>query len=423
MLSRQASLQYVIKQQAVLAETARDSERWIRFFKALRAVTVLNAISIVGVAISLAIIAVSSIANGSGNGAVGFLLISLFMLGFSSLILATEGLQARCVARFFGFMSLNVWKGLYIVSCGLAVSWVGNVYKVMDNYSPGASTFDVATFVIGMANVGAGLAWMLFGSCNFVAIRATPLKEEFANYRAAMLMFHEIARKEQQTGTDQVTVTIRRPAEPEPPSQAVAAVSATNDEVAIRVEDTPSNPFAKQDPESNTEPLPPPPPREPDVASTQPKVSPMPPTPPVPHTPPIPPMPPVPPPPSEPDAGSTPLNPFSQPPADSGDNPFDRPSPAGMPVVDVEIVGDNPFDLPAPVAPVAPPRLSGDSDDLQKGEEVYYSHRTLGAIPVRIVNIDMRGAFDGGVTYLVEGPLLDGVVETMRNRLTRTKPE
>ena len=91
-----------------------------------------------------------------------------------------------------------------------------------------------------------------------------------------------------------------------------------------------------------------------------------------------------------------------------------------MPVVDVEVVGDNPFDLPQPVAGPGQP---GGEDDLQKGEEVYYSHRTLGAIPVRIVNIDLRGAFDGGVTYLVEGPLLDGAVETMRGRLTRTKAD
>jgi hypothetical protein len=434
MLSRQASLQYAIKQQAVIAETARDSQRCIQFFKGLRVLTVLGAVCIVGVAISLAIIAVSSIVNGTtNNGAYAFVIIAPFMLAFAALTLAAEGLQARCVARFFGFMSLNVCKGLYSVFCGLALSWVGNVYKVLDNYSPGSITFDAATFVIGMINVVAGLTWMLCGSCNFVAIGTTPLKEEFANYRAALRMFHEIDRKERQTGTEQVTITIQRPAEPEPPtSQVAAAVSAADDQVIIALDDDPptpassaeqpmqaggaaANPFAKK-----------PPPH--DAGSANPfKVQP-------------PKPPPQPPPPSEPDAGSTaPLNPFAsqprvdpspnpfsdQPTAAATENPFDGPPMAGMPVVEVEVVGDNPFDAPqaSAGADLQADVHGGADDDFQKGDAVYYSHRTLGPVPVTIVNIDLRGAFDGGVTYLVEGPLLDGAVETMRGRLTRTKPD
>ena len=51
-----------------------------------------------------------------------------------------------------------------------------------------------------------------------------------------------------------------------------------------------------------------------------------------------------------------------------------------------------------------------------------YNSRSLGAIHVKIVGIDSRGAFDGGVTYLIESPQLDGVIETVRDRLSRVKP-
>ena len=58
-----------------------------------------------------------------------------------------------------------------------------------------------------------------------------------------MRMFHEIDRKERQTGTEQVTITIQRPAEPEPPtSQVAAAVSAADDQVVIALDDDPPTP-------------------------------------------------------------------------------------------------------------------------------------------------------------------------------------
>ena len=51
-----------------------------------------------------------------------------------------------------------------------------------------------------------------------------------------------------------------------------------------------------------------------------------------------------------------------------------------------------------------------------------YNSRSLGAIQVKIVGIDSRGAFDGGVTYLIESSELDGATETVRERLSRVKP-
>ena len=46
-----------------------------------------------------------------------------------------------------------------------------------------------------------------------------------------------------------------------------------------------------------------------------------------------------------------------------------------------------------------------------------YEHRQLGWILVEIVGVDFEGAHDGGVTYVIAAPEIDGVVETTRNRL------
>ena len=245
MLARQGSLQYAIKKQAVIAELAQNDERLMKFFKGLRATTLLGAVGTAGAAIVLAIMSIGSILSGTAiNGAFSFVIVAALMVGAASLTIATEGPRAKCVARFFGFMSLNVWKGLYSVFCGLFDAWIGMVYKVYDNYSPGATTFDTVLFWIGIVNVLAGVAWMVFGGCNFVGNGTTPLKEEFANYAAAMRMFQEIERKERQTGTEQVTVTIKRQTEGAASPSSGAAAWAAAAGGADGANDAPPNPFA-----------------------------------------------------------------------------------------------------------------------------------------------------------------------------------
>ena len=67
--------------------------------------------------------------------------------------------------------------------------------------------------------------------------------------------------------------------------------------------------------------------------------------------------------------------------------------------------------------------VSGKHGPLRKGDQVWYSSRSLGPIPAKIVGIDSRGTFDGGETYLIESPRLDGdAIETVRERLSRVKP-
>lgn len=61
--------------------------------------------------------------------------------------------------------------------------------------------------------------------------------------------------------------------------------------------------------------------------------------------------------------------------------------------------------------------------DLVKGDRVWYSHRRLGWIEVRVDKVDYEGVFDAdGATYCVSSPQLDGVIETVRARLEVQQP-
>lgn len=62
------------------------------------------------------------------------------------------------------------------------------------------------------------------------------------------------------------------------------------------------------------------------------------------------------------------------------------------------------------------------SPDLRKGDVVEYEHRQFGRIIVEIVGVDHEGTHDGGVTYVIAAPEIQGVVETTRSRL-RTRME
>ena len=52
-----------------------------------------------------------------------FIALAVFQILFASLILATEALHLRCIARYFGFMAMSVTKGCYSILCGLMVIW------------------------------------------------------------------------------------------------------------------------------------------------------------------------------------------------------------------------------------------------------------------------------------------------------------
>ena len=54
---------------------------------------------------------------------------------------------------------------------------------------------------------------------------------------------------------------------------------------------------------------------------------------------------------------------------------------------------------------------------LKKGDVAMYEHRQFGSILVEVVGVDFEGAHDGGVTYVIAAPELDGVIETTRSRL------
>ena len=69
--------------------------------------------------------------------------------------------------------------------------------------------------------------------------------------------------------------------------------------------------------------------------------------------------------------------------------------------------------------------IDASSVVFSSARSIHSSHwsRSLGPIPAKIVGIDRRGAFDGGETYLIESPRLDGdAIETVRERLSRVKP-
>ena len=60
--------------------------------------------------------------------------------------------------------------------------------------------------------------------------------------------------------------------------------------------------------------------------------------------------------------------------------------------------------------------------ELSKGQVVMYEHRKRGWILAEIVGVDHEGAFDGGATYVISAPELDGVIETERSRLHTQMP-
>ena len=272
-LSRQGTLKYAVKKHAVLAKAARGSTWCTRFLTMLRVLNVLGALAIVGVAIVLTTLASIHIANAEstcreaqsansdnnncihvafemGRRAAVYIVISFLFLCFAGLTIATDGCQARCVARFFGFMAYNVWKGFFSIFCGLGVAWIGNEYQQVDRGSSAVAA-DLALFAIGMLNCGVGLLYVFFGSCNCISVASTPLKKEFSDYRVALRMYREVSRSEgTATGAkwsdggdvEHVTIQIRRAAEGEGAGAAeLASVSAAADTAPS------SNPFGDGD--------------------------------------------------------------------------------------------------------------------------------------------------------------------------------
>lgn len=65
----------------------------------------------------------------------------------------------------------------------------------------------------------------------------------------------------------------------------------------------------------------------------------------------------------------------------------------------------------------------GMADEIISGCSAFYRHRTLGWIAVKVTKVDYQGECDGGATYCVTAPQLDGEVETVRTRLALSKPD
>ena len=65
----------------------------------------------------------------------------------------------------------------------------------------------------------------------------------------------------------------------------------------------------------------------------------------------------------------------------------------------------------------------GLPDELIAGCAAWYEHRRLGWLAVKVTRVDYQGVADGGATYCITAPELDGEVETVRNRLRLTKPD
>ena len=61
--------------------------------------------------------------------------------------------------------------------------------------------------------------------------------------------------------------------------------------------------------------------------------------------------------------------------------------------------------------------------DLAIGQVVFYKHRQHGWIFVTITSIDYEGAHDGGATFMIEAPQIEGVLETGRAQLFVKLPE
>lgn len=58
-----------------------------------------------------------------------------------------------------------------------------------DDASAGSVAADQGLFVVGMFNVAVGFLYLFFGSCGCISVAATPLKQEFADYRTALTAY------------------------------------------------------------------------------------------------------------------------------------------------------------------------------------------------------------------------------------------
>ena len=208
------------QKQLQLAEQSRKSSLCARFVQTLRFANVLGALGILGVSITLVVLSCYHVADTSkacaerstgecyriATQAAAFIGIAFFSAGFALLTLITESsatststrhIRAHCVARHFGFMVNNVWRGLFSVFCGLATAWVGRAYKEMER-SAAADQAYLGLLVIGAFNFGVGLLYMLFGGCNCIA--SDPLHQEFADFETAHHMYRAIIVKERYVG-------------------------------------------------------------------------------------------------------------------------------------------------------------------------------------------------------------------------------
>ena len=68
--------------------------------------------------------------------------------------------------------------------------------------------------------------------------------------------------------------------------------------------------------------------------------------------------------------------------------------------------------------------IRGVADEIIAGGQAFYKHRTKGWLKVKVTKVDYMGACeDGGATYCITAPELDGEVETVRQRLSLSRPD
>ena len=79
---------------------------------------------------------------------------------------------------------------------------------------------------------------------------------------------------------------------------------------------------------------------------------------------------------------------------------------------------------PAPRAETKRRSMKTKKEDVLKvGQVIFYDHQHSGWILAKVTSVDLKGANDGGITYVIEAPQIDGVLETTREKLFTRMPD
>lgn len=247
MLDRRATLSYGVKE--LPTNQFQKSPHLGMFFLMLRAFNVMSALAIMTLAFAEAVLVESTNLQGTyatsprtAGRAASFIALAVMQMIMAFLIVATDGLHFRCVARYFGFMAVNVAKGLYSIMLGLLVIWIGFEYKddaprrnsgrTNNNNNNNANYNGIAltsadvlyliTIVVGCITAFVGLITVLVGWMKCVE-STSALKREFQDYAIALRLYHDVYKRSDKTHEEQVTIMIARS---EDGSASIAAAAA-----------------------------------------------------------------------------------------------------------------------------------------------------------------------------------------------------